>query len=60
MNAFGINIRVNSMNQLIVVMEKGCFWGGGGTELLTGLLFIRQVIYEHGEPRWNDIDRECC
>jgi hypothetical protein len=23
----------------------------------TGLLFITQVIYEHGEPWWNDIDR---
>jgi hypothetical protein len=21
-----------------------------------GLLFISQVIYEHGVPRWNDID----
>jgi hypothetical protein len=21
-------------------------------------LFILQVIYEYGEPRWNDIDRE--
>jgi hypothetical protein len=24
----------------------------------TGLLFIPQVIYEHGEPWWNDIDME--
>jgi hypothetical protein len=24
----------------------------------TGLLFIPQVIYEHGEPWWNDIDRK--
>jgi hypothetical protein len=23
----------------------------------TGLLFISQMIYEYGEPRWNDIDR---
>jgi hypothetical protein len=23
----------------------------------TGLLFILQVLYEHGEPWWNDIDR---
>jgi hypothetical protein len=23
-----------------------------------GQLFIPQVIYEYGEPRWNDIDRE--
>jgi hypothetical protein len=23
----------------------------------TGLLSIPQVMYEHGEPRWNDIDR---
>jgi hypothetical protein len=23
-----------------------------------GLLFISQVIYEHGEPWWNDINRE--
>jgi hypothetical protein len=23
----------------------------------TGLLFIFQVIYEYGEPRWNDINR---
>jgi hypothetical protein len=23
----------------------------------TGLLFIPQVIYEHGEPWWNAIDR---
>jgi hypothetical protein len=22
-----------------------------------GLLFIPQMIYEHGEPWWNDIDR---
>jgi hypothetical protein len=21
------------------------------------LLFMPQVIYEHGEPRWNDIDK---
>jgi hypothetical protein len=24
----------------------------------SGLLFIPQMIYEHGEPRWNDTDRE--
>jgi hypothetical protein len=24
---------------------------------LTGLLFIPQMIYESGEPRWNDIDK---
>jgi hypothetical protein len=24
----------------------------------TGLLFIPQVIYEHEEPLWNDIDSE--
>jgi hypothetical protein len=24
---------------------------------LAGLLFVPQVIYEYGEPRWNDIDR---
>jgi hypothetical protein len=23
-----------------------------------GLLFIPQMIYEYGEPGWNDIDRE--
>jgi hypothetical protein len=23
----------------------------------TSLLFIPQVIYEHGEPWWNDVDR---
>jgi hypothetical protein len=23
----------------------------------TCLLFIPQIIYEYGEPRWNDIDR---
>jgi hypothetical protein len=23
----------------------------------TGLLFVPQVIYEYGEPRWNEIDR---
>jgi hypothetical protein len=23
----------------------------------TGLLFIPQLIYEHGEPQWNDIHR---
>jgi hypothetical protein len=22
----------------------------------TGLLFITQIMYEHGEPRWDDID----
>jgi hypothetical protein len=29
------------------------------SELLaqTGPLFIPQVIYEHGEPWWNDIDK---
>jgi hypothetical protein len=27
-------------------------------QLLTGLLFIPDVICEHGEPRWNDIDRK--
>jgi hypothetical protein len=27
-------------------------------QLPTDLLFIPQVIYEHGEPRWNDVDRE--
>jgi hypothetical protein len=25
--------------------------------LPVGLLFIPEVIYEHGEPRWNYIDR---
>jgi hypothetical protein len=24
----------------------------------TGLLFIARMIYEFGEPRWNDIGRE--
>jgi hypothetical protein len=24
---------------------------------LTGLLFIPQMMYEYGEPRWNDMDR---
>jgi hypothetical protein len=24
----------------------------------TGLPFILQMTYEHGEARWNDIDRE--
>jgi hypothetical protein len=24
----------------------------------TGLLFTPQVIYEYGQPRWNDADRE--
>jgi hypothetical protein len=24
----------------------------------TSLLFIPQMIYEHGEPWWNDTDRE--
>jgi hypothetical protein len=24
----------------------------------TGLLFSPQVIYEYGQPRWNDADRE--
>jgi hypothetical protein len=24
----------------------------------TGLLFIPQMIYEYGEPRWNNIDRD--
>jgi hypothetical protein len=23
-----------------------------------GVLFIPQVIYEYGEPRWKDIDKE--
>jgi hypothetical protein len=23
----------------------------------TGLLFIPKMIYEYGQPRWNDIDR---
>jgi hypothetical protein len=29
------------------------------SELLppTGLLFVLQVIHEHGEQRWSDIDR---
>jgi hypothetical protein len=26
----------------------------------TGLLFIRQVIYEHGYPWWNDIGKGHC
>jgi hypothetical protein len=25
---------------------------------LTDILFILQTIYEYGEQRWNDIDRE--
>jgi hypothetical protein len=25
---------------------------------LTGLLFIHQIMYEHGEPRWNDTGRK--
>jgi hypothetical protein len=30
------------------------------SELLppTGLLIITKVLYEHGQPRWNDVDRE--
>jgi hypothetical protein len=24
----------------------------------TGLLFVPQMIYEYGEPRWGDIERE--
>jgi hypothetical protein len=24
---------------------------------LTGLLFIPQMVYEHGQPRWNNIGR---
>jgi hypothetical protein len=27
------------------------------TAVTTDLLFIPQVIYEHGEPRWNDVNR---
>jgi hypothetical protein len=23
-----------------------------------GLLFVSQMVYEYGEPRWNDMDRE--
>jgi hypothetical protein len=36
-----------------------CRWGETVSELrpLAGLLFVPQVIYEYGEPRWNDIDR---
>jgi hypothetical protein len=34
-------------------------WWGYVSELRlpTGLLFIPQIIYWHGRPRWNDIDR---
>jgi hypothetical protein len=33
--------------------------GGQISELQppTGLLLIRQMIYEYGDPRWNDVDR---
>jgi hypothetical protein len=33
-------------------------WGNVSELRPTGLLFIYQVIYEYGEPRWNNIDKE--
>jgi hypothetical protein len=43
--------------KIIVIMAIG---RGYVSELQppTGLLFISEVIYEHGEPWRNDIDRE--
>jgi hypothetical protein len=43
----------NCFVTLLLLMAMGC------SELRpsTGLLFIPQVISEHGEPRWNDTDR---
>jgi hypothetical protein len=43
--------------KIIVIMAIG---RGYVSELQppTGLLFISKVIYEHGEPWRNDIDRE--
>jgi hypothetical protein len=40
----------------MLIMSMGCDYV---SELRqpTGLLFIPQVIYEHEEPWWNDIDR---
>jgi hypothetical protein len=41
---------------VVVVYVDGvglCLW----TAVTKGLLFIPQMVYEHGQPWWNDIDR---
>jgi hypothetical protein len=37
-----------------------CWWCETVSELVpsVGVLFIPQMMYEYGEPRWNDIDRK--
>jgi hypothetical protein len=59
---------VNTKPMSFVLHKEGCVHGlsmsvsmgwDDGCELrpLTCSLFIPQVIYEYGRPRWNDIDR---
>jgi hypothetical protein len=42
---------------LMMIMSMGCNYVSE-LQLPTGQLFIPQVIYEHGELWWNDIDSE--
>jgi hypothetical protein len=37
---------------LLISMEWDCLW----TATTKGLLFILQMIHEHGEPMWNEND----
>jgi hypothetical protein len=41
----------------MMMMSMGCDYISD-MQAPMGLLFIPQVIYEHGEPWWNHIERE--
>jgi hypothetical protein len=49
-----ISVPINNFMMMIMPMESDCVCK---LRTSTGLWFIPQVIYEHKESRWNDIDR---
>jgi hypothetical protein len=52
--------QANGGTRPYIVYDFSYRWGENVFEFRppTGLLFISQMIYEYGEPRWNDIDRK--
>jgi hypothetical protein len=48
----GLLLRTQVMMMITMMMDYV-----SELRLPTKLLFVRQVIYEHGEPRWNNLDR---
>jgi hypothetical protein len=58
-----VGLSINYVNRIVIIWSVLLFMSMGrdyASELRppTGLLFIPQVIYEYGEPRCNDINRE--